>query len=203
MEANARFGDADGHLVEVFCECGWQGCAERVAITRDAYEHVRSDGSTFAMVAGHEVGIVEQIVERGPDYVIARNLGVAEGIARDADPRCGCPNLGPSRGRDARAVTPQEKLDPSPMAYAPAHSRCLRRGADCWTALDLYRAFTALVHGSSYGLSHECGPRTSRRPRRDRLCALPRRSHGLALAPRQGPLTPRRGQRVPSKEKPR
>lgn len=87
MEVNARFGDADGHTVEVFCECGRQGCAERVAITRTAYEHVRSDGSTFAMVAGHEVGIVEEIIERGPDYVIARNVGLAEGIARDADPR--------------------------------------------------------------------------------------------------------------------
>jgi hypothetical protein len=85
MELNASFNHDDA--VDVVCECGRADCAERVTITRAAYERVRSDAAAFAMLAGHEHGLVEEVVERTTGYVIARNLGAAAKLAVDSDPR--------------------------------------------------------------------------------------------------------------------
>jgi hypothetical protein len=89
MEANARFAlpGEEHRLVEVMCECGKASCADRVEITRDIYERLRSDPATFVLKHGHEDGLVEAVVERAPGYVIAANIGAAARIAVDGDPR--------------------------------------------------------------------------------------------------------------------
>jgi hypothetical protein len=91
METNARFdlaGEED-RIVEVFCECGDGGCAERVALTREAYERVRSDSETFVLIPGHDKGVVEEVIEQTSGYVIARNVGDAARIAISGDRRRG------------------------------------------------------------------------------------------------------------------
>src|SRR4051794_6147153 len=82
-------GLAGGDPMQVMCECGRPECVERIEVTREEYEHIRSDGTRFLLVAGHEVGTVEHIVERTATYVVAENHGDSERIARDADPRAG------------------------------------------------------------------------------------------------------------------
>jgi hypothetical protein len=73
---------------ELFCECGQSApCRERVRITRATFERVRSDPTTFIVFPGHEAAAVENTIERGDGFVIARNLGRAAEIARAADPR--------------------------------------------------------------------------------------------------------------------
>jgi hypothetical protein len=91
MERNARF-DLDGEkhrTVEVLCECGMAGCADRVEVTREIYERLRADPETFVLTPGHEEGVVETVIERTPAYVVARNIGEAARIAFDGDPRRG------------------------------------------------------------------------------------------------------------------
>jgi hypothetical protein len=89
METNARFAlDGERHRsVEVLCECGRAGCADRVEVTREIYDRLRGDPETFVLTPGHEEGVVETVIERTQGYVIARNIGEAARIAAAGDPR--------------------------------------------------------------------------------------------------------------------
>jgi hypothetical protein len=83
-------------LMELFCECGHQPpCRERVKVSAVTYERVRADPTTFILSPGHGVAAVEEMIERGDGFLIARNFGRAAAIARAADPR----RLGGSRAR--------------------------------------------------------------------------------------------------------
>ena len=75
-------------LIEIFCECGHQSpCDERVNVTSATYERVRADPTLFLLLPGHGEVSVENVIERGSGYVIARNFGRAAVIARANDPR--------------------------------------------------------------------------------------------------------------------
>ena len=75
-------------LLELFCECGQRpSCGERVKVHAVTYERVRADPTTFILAPGHGVAAVEEMVERGDGFLIARNVGRAAEIARAADPR--------------------------------------------------------------------------------------------------------------------
>jgi len=87
----AASSEADGNvseLFELFCECGQQTpCGERVKVSAVTYERVRADPTTFILVPGHGAPAVEEMIERGDGFLIARNFGRAAEIARAADPR--------------------------------------------------------------------------------------------------------------------
>ena len=74
-------------LLEVFCECGREPRCGRVNVSPVTYERVRADPTSFILSPGHGVAAVEEMVERGDGFLIARNLGRAAEIARAADPR--------------------------------------------------------------------------------------------------------------------
>jgi hypothetical protein len=55
---------------------------------REEYEQVRSDSATFAIVKGHRIPDVEEIVERRKRYDVVRKIaGEAEEVAEKTDPR--------------------------------------------------------------------------------------------------------------------
>jgi hypothetical protein len=69
-------------------ECGNASCASRIEMDRKEYEQVRSDSATFAIVKGHEIADVEEIVERRKRYDVVRKIaGEAEEIAEKTDLR--------------------------------------------------------------------------------------------------------------------
>ena len=72
---------------EFICECATSGCFERLKLTLDEYELVRSEGSNFLLSPGHEDIEVEQVVARYPGYYVVQKDGVAGLIAADTDPR--------------------------------------------------------------------------------------------------------------------
>lgn len=75
-------------LFELFCECGQQpSCAEHIKVSAATYERVRADSTTFILSPGHGNAEVEEMIERGDGFLIARNLGRSAAIARAADPR--------------------------------------------------------------------------------------------------------------------
>ena len=45
------------------CECADPECREKLALTREQYEHVRADSRHFAVLKGHEVPDVEVVIE--------------------------------------------------------------------------------------------------------------------------------------------
>jgi hypothetical protein len=93
-EVNRRFAGGaaartSSQLIEVFCECGRNGppCNDHVTVTAATYERIRADATTFVLHPGHGEASVEQVIERGDGFLIARNFGHAAAIARAADPR--------------------------------------------------------------------------------------------------------------------
>jgi vacuolar-type H+-ATPase subunit I/STV1 len=81
-------GFAHPATLDLICECGIASCARRIEMDRKEYEQVRSDSATFAVVQGHDLPDVEEIVERRKRYdVVRKRAGEAEEIAEKTDPR--------------------------------------------------------------------------------------------------------------------
>lgn len=87
QEVATRFGmGAEG--VEFICECADPTCTERVRLTLEQYEHVRSLATRFVVVAGHEATpLVERVVFRNPSFSVVTKVGAAGAVAEEADPR--------------------------------------------------------------------------------------------------------------------
>lgn len=82
-----RFGLTDDAL-DLVCECGDAECADRIRMKHSDYERLRSDATTFAVVPGHEVPDVEEVVERGKGYdVVRKRSGEPALIAERTDNR--------------------------------------------------------------------------------------------------------------------
>jgi hypothetical protein len=74
--------------IDIVCECGAAGCAERVELSVPDYERVRSDPRRFILLDGHETPDVERVVERGDGWVVVeKHDGKAAEIAVRTDPR--------------------------------------------------------------------------------------------------------------------
>jgi hypothetical protein len=74
--------------LEIVCECGAEGCFERLLISADAYEALRADSTLFAVAPGHEAPDVEDVVEQREGYdVVRKRPGPARELAEATDPR--------------------------------------------------------------------------------------------------------------------
>jgi hypothetical protein len=86
-ELNQTFATFTDELVLV-CECGDGGCAEKISMSPAAYDELRSEASHFAIVPGHEIPDVEQVVARRDGYdVVSKREGIPRRIAEVTDPR--------------------------------------------------------------------------------------------------------------------
>lgn len=75
-----------GAMNLVFCECGRTGCAERVSITAQEYEAVRSSPLTFLVVPGHELNDAERVIETTDRFNVVEKGGEAAVVAIETDP---------------------------------------------------------------------------------------------------------------------
>ena len=73
---------------EFVCECGNVECTERIEMSLQEYERLRSEPTAFAVVPGHQAEDVEDVVETTPTHLIVRKRGAeATRIMRLDDPR--------------------------------------------------------------------------------------------------------------------
>src|SRR4051794_36562783 len=72
-------GSESGSIAFV-CECGHVGCNATVELGISDYESVRSNFDRFLVVPGHEIAMVDEVVERHSDYVVVVKW---EGEARE------------------------------------------------------------------------------------------------------------------------
>jgi hypothetical protein len=73
---------------EIMCECGHATCDERFSIAPDAYEELRRDPVLFAIVPGHEIPDVEEVVAETEAYAVVRKRsGDPAKVAVQTDPR--------------------------------------------------------------------------------------------------------------------
>jgi hypothetical protein len=69
------------------CECGNAACTDTIPLRDEEYEHVRADPLLFAIVPGHEIPDVEEVVAENQRFFVVRKY-VEEGIlAKQTDPR--------------------------------------------------------------------------------------------------------------------
>ncbi len=84
-DGHERFGTTGAQ--EYYCECGDAGCADRVRLTRDDYDRVRSNPRRFAIVPGHDVPEAEDVVETHGEYAVVEKIGLGGQVAEERDPR--------------------------------------------------------------------------------------------------------------------
>jgi hypothetical protein len=82
-----RDAEDDRTLVGFVCECGSAECSRLIELTSAEYEAVRSDPCRFAIVDGHELLEVEEVVERHDRYAVVRKLESSGAVAKETDPR--------------------------------------------------------------------------------------------------------------------
>ena len=73
--------------IDFLCECGDAECVEKITLTREEYESIRTDGAQFAIVAGHEIPAIENVVRRADRFLVVRKHPEEAVIARETDPR--------------------------------------------------------------------------------------------------------------------
>ena len=87
LEADLRRLPVDGDPVEFVCECGHADCTASVLLTVDEYEQVRQDPTTFAMLPGHDIEDVEDVILRHERYVVARKKPPSWPVVEETDRR--------------------------------------------------------------------------------------------------------------------
>jgi hypothetical protein len=81
-------GRGSGDDPQVFmCECGRIGCATTLSLSIAAYEDVRTGFERFLVVPGHEVDVVDEVVERRGSHNVVAKQGVGRDLARETDAR--------------------------------------------------------------------------------------------------------------------
>lgn len=75
-------------LLRIVCECGDLDCSRVIAISAPEYESVRADPTHFAVVKGHEVPAIEDVIGGTDRYTVVRKRpGVPAEIVEEEDPR--------------------------------------------------------------------------------------------------------------------
>src|SRR5712691_10330984 len=78
----------DGPVEQEFlCECADPGCTERITLTVQEYEEIRSRSTRFVLVPGHTAPEIEHVVEREGDHLVIEKVGLAGNIAAELDQR--------------------------------------------------------------------------------------------------------------------
>jgi hypothetical protein len=87
-EVNERIEDlALGGPIEFVCECCDPECTEPLTMRRAEYEAVREHPAYFAVKPGHEVAVVERIVDRQADFWVVEKAADGREVAERLDPR--------------------------------------------------------------------------------------------------------------------
>lgn len=78
----------EGDATELyFCECANEECREKLALTVDEYESVRSSSRQFFVIAGHEKPDVESVVDEYDGWVVVRKPETVGDLVDSTDPR--------------------------------------------------------------------------------------------------------------------
>jgi hypothetical protein len=74
--------------LDLVCECGSIDCDQRIRMSAGDYERLRAKSTWFAVVPGHELAEVEDVVRHGNGFdVVEKRAGIPEAVARKTDPR--------------------------------------------------------------------------------------------------------------------
>jgi hypothetical protein len=87
-EVNERISDVTReNAAEYLCECATATCTETIQMTVAEYENVCSVPTHFAVLPGHEVPDLEDVVARNEAFLVVRKKAGAAAVAAELDPR--------------------------------------------------------------------------------------------------------------------
>jgi hypothetical protein len=90
-EVNERLEDralaVEDSRFQVLCECAREECTERILLTIDEYEQVRSSPRSFVVVPGHADSSLERVVSEHDAYEVVEKFGDAGLVAQAEDIR--------------------------------------------------------------------------------------------------------------------
>jgi hypothetical protein len=82
------FALAEHQPLNIVCECDRIDCVERLSVTVETYERVRSDSTLFFVRPGHEDASIEDVIDsRGQYLVVRKHPGQPREVAEHTDPR--------------------------------------------------------------------------------------------------------------------
>lgn len=81
------FGRDQSEPLDLLCECKKVTCAQRIEMSRKAYEALRADDMHFALYPGHADTEIELVIESHPAYDVVAKRGPAADVAHDLSPR--------------------------------------------------------------------------------------------------------------------
>ena len=88
IEQLAEAFDLKTGQLDLVCECGKSDCVERIGMTHQEYESLRSESHQFAVFPGHVFPDVERVVDKRKGYdIVQKYKGAPERIAERTDPR--------------------------------------------------------------------------------------------------------------------
>lgn len=79
----------DSAPLVVLCECADEDCTQRLTLTHDEYESVRSESTQFVVAHGHADAEIEEVVVKTDRFEVVRKRGLAAAVAdldADGDP---------------------------------------------------------------------------------------------------------------------
>ena len=77
----------DPEPIGFVCECGLVDCSEPVTLTVEEYEAIRASSLDFAVVPGHQLPGVEDVVDLNDRFARVRKHPEAAPVVRASDPR--------------------------------------------------------------------------------------------------------------------
>jgi hypothetical protein len=86
-ERIAELTDTWGGQLDLVCECADPACTQRIVLTVDEYERVRQNSHHFAVLPGHEIPDVEDVLTRNERYVVVEKHVETHAQTEEADPR--------------------------------------------------------------------------------------------------------------------
>jgi hypothetical protein len=86
LEKRFRELEAEG-LTPFLCECGDVACTHAIRLTLDEYETVRTHGTHFASLPGHQILETERVVQENGRYDVVEKTDAGRRVAEARDPR--------------------------------------------------------------------------------------------------------------------
>ena len=79
--------DKWGGNLDLVCECADPECAQRLELTLREYEQLRQNPHTFAVLYGHEIPDIEDVIERNDRYLVVEKHVETHEQVEESDPR--------------------------------------------------------------------------------------------------------------------
>jgi hypothetical protein len=86
-DLSARGVADEPELGEYFCECGFDACMEKIRVTPQEYEAVRSSPVQFAIKPEHLVPDVERVLQQNSRFALIEKLEPERELVAELDPR--------------------------------------------------------------------------------------------------------------------